>query len=456
MSTSATTLWFDTALLETGWADRVRLALEGGVIARIECGVAPGPADERGAVAVPGLPNVHSHAFQRAMAGLAERAGPQADSFWSWRQVMYGFLERLGPEDVETIAALAYIEMLECGFTQVAEFHYLHHAPDGAPYANAGELCARIVAGAETAGIGLTLLPVLYAHGNFGGAPPQPAQRRFLNDPARFARILDSAQAAAQALDHATVGLALHSLRAVTPAELDAALALRGQGPIHIHVAEQRREVEECIAWSGQRPLEWLLEHAPIDERWCLIHATHATEAELRAAAGRGCVIGLCPLTEANLGDGAFHGRVYLGAGGRIGIGTDSNVLIDAAEELRTLEYSQRLATEERNVLGGAPGSSTGRTLFEAALRGGGRALGGEPVRLAAGADADIVSLEAEHPALAGRRGDELLDAWIFAARAPVVSAVWRRGRRVVTHGAHIARAAVASRYRTLMRKYLR
>jgi len=455
MSTPAKTLWFATALLDDGWAEGVRLTLEGGIIARIERGVAPEPADERGAVALPGMPNVHSHAFQRAMAGLAERAGPQADSFWSWRTVMYGFLERLAPEDVETIAALAYVEMLESGFTQVAEFHYLHHDPDGVPYANPGELGARIAAGAAAADIGLTLLPVLYAHGNFGGAAPEPAQRRFINDPARYARILEATEAAVGALDGATVGVALHSLRAVTPEELHAVLALRARVPVHIHVAEQRREVEDCIAWSGRRPLEWLLDHAPLDERWCLVHATHATDDELSAAARRGCAIGLCPLTEANLGDGVFRGRVFLRAGGLFGIGTDSNILIDAAEELRTLEYSQRLATEERNVLGGASGSSTGRALFEAALRGGARALGRRMSRLAPGADADVVSLDADHPALAGRRGDALLDAWIFAARPAVVSAVWRRGRRVVAAGAHVARAAVAARYRSRMRRQL-
>src|SRR5690606_11701310 len=291
-----------------------------------------------------GLPNLHSHTFQRGMAGLAETRGPSGDSFWTWRQVMYGFLGALTPEDVEAVAAYAFLEMLEGGFTAVAEFHYLHHGPDGAPYANLAEHCERIAAAAETTGIGLTLLPVFYAQGGFGAQPANEGQRRLLNDPERFAQLLEGARKAVASLPDARVGIAPHSLRAVTPESLAAVLPLAEGGPVHIHIAEQVKEVEDCLAWSGRRPVEWLLDNAPVDGRWCLIHATHLTDAEVGGIARSGAVAGLCPITEANLGDGIFAGVEFAGQGGLYGVGSDSNIEITAPGELRQLEYSQRLA----------------------------------------------------------------------------------------------------------------
>jgi formimidoylglutamate deiminase len=455
MGTAMTSLWFETALLASGWAAGVRLTIEDGLISRVETGTEPAPRDERGAIAVPGLGNVHSHGFQRGMAGLTEHRASGEDDFWSWRALMYRFLDRLTPEDVQAITTQAYAEMLQGGFTRVGEFHYLHHDPAGRRYERLGEMASGIVAAAETTGIGLTLLPVYYAHGGFGGAPPASEQRRFLNDPDRFARLMEDSGEAIVGLPDARLGVAPHSLRAVTPEELQAIVPLAGPGGVHIHAAEQTREVDDCLAWSGKRPVEWLLDEVGLDERWRLIHATHLAADETRRLAASGAVVGLCPITEANLGDGIFPAHAYLAAGGAIAIGTDSNVLIDAAQELRTLEYGQRLARRARNVLATPGRPSTGATLFAAALTGGAKALGEPITGLAVGAVADIVSLNPEHPTLVGRSGDALLDGWIFAGGARCVEAVWRRGARVVEHGRHRHAEPIGRAYAATVRRLL-
>ena len=448
-------LWFESALLPNGWAKGVRVTpAADGRIERVEEGTEPGGADERHAIGVPGIPNVHSHAFQRGLAGLTERRGPSGDSFWTWRELMYRFVERLDPEGVEAIAALVYAEMLEGGLTHVGEFHYLHHDRDGTAFSDPGELASRIAAAAEQTGIGLTLLPTFYAHSGFGGAEPTPRQRRFINSVDSFARIVDASRSAVRALPGATVGIAPHSLRAVTPEELAAIVPLAQGEVIHIHIAEQTKEVDDCVAWSGRRPIEWLLGNQTVDERWCLVHATHATDAEVRGMATSGAVVGLCPITEANLGDGIFPAQDFLRLKGRFGIGSDSNILLDGAEELRILEYSQRLAHRARNVLASAEGRSTGRSLLDEALSGGARALHAQEPRTGAirpGAYADIVSLNASHPVLAERSGDEILDSWIFAGGRAVVDCVWRAGVKVVNNGRHHRREALLARYcRTL------
>ena len=443
-----TSLWFQAALLPGGWASQVRIvATPAGRIAEVTSGVPPAPQDERHAIGLPGMPNLHSHAFQRGLAGLTERRGESQDSFWSWRELMYQFVGRLDPEQIEAISALAYAEMLEAGFTHVGEFHYLHHDPAGMPYADPAELAARVAAAAAHSGIGLTLLPVFYAHGGFGGTPPAARQRRFLNDPARFGRLLEASRAAVQGLPGAVVGVAPHSLRAVTPQELSEVLALAPGAPVHLHIAEQVREVEDCVAWCGQRPIEWLLAHAEVGPRWCLVHATQATGAELAGIAASGAVAGLCPMTEASLGDGIFPADRFLQVRGRIGIGSDSNVRLDAAEELRLLEYGQRLALRARNVLAGAGGASTGRTVFEAALAGGTQALRPGAAGLAAGESFDLVTLNAQDPALAAHRGDEILDSWIFCGGRSLIDCVWRAGVRLVSAGVHRDRAAIRVRY---------
>jgi len=444
-----TVLFADTALLPAGWASGVRIETAAGRIARIEAGAKAKAGDERAAILLPGMPNLHSHAFQRGMAGLAELRGPGADSFWSWREVMYRFALSMTPDHVEAVAAQLYAEMLEAGFTRVGEFHYLHHDIDGRPYADIAEMAARIAAAATETGIGLTLLPVFYAHSGFGGQKPTAGQRRFINDVNAFAKLLESSRKAVEALPEAVVGVAPHSLRAVTPKELAAVTAMAPEGPIHIHAAEQMREVEDCVKWSGARPVEWLLAHAGIDAHWCLVHATHMTEAETTAMAKSGAIAGLCPITEANLGDGTFPGRRFTRKGGRYGIGSDSNVLIGLADELRQLEYSQRLARRARNVLA-SPGQSNGRALFDAAVTGGGAALGAGEGGLTAGAAADFVSLDPSHPSLAGKTDDAILDAWIFANGAKV-EGVWVRGEKRVESGRHVRRDTIAKRFRNVM-----
>jgi formimidoylglutamate deiminase len=454
-----TSLWFESALLPQGWAAQVRITATNSHIESIAIGVSPAPGDERHALAVPGLPNLHSHAFQRALAGLTERRGGQADSFWSWRELMYRFVERVDAEQLEALSALAYAEMLEAGFTHVGEFHYLHHDRGGVPFADPGELAARIAAAAAHTGIGLTLLPVFYAHGGFGAAAASERQQRFISDTARFARILEASRAAVRPIPGALVGVAPHSLRAVAPAQLAAVVALGQGGPIHIHIAEQLQEVEDCLAWSGRRPIEWLLEHATVDEHWCLVHATHASDAELGAIAARHAIVGLCPITEANLGDGIFPAARFLQHQGRFGIGSDSNIRLDAAEELRQLEYSQRLAQRARNVLAAADGGSTGRHLFELALAGGRQALhcsgGAAAAGLQAGASLDLVTLRADDPALIARREDEVLDGWIFSGGRAAIDCVWRAGVRVVSNGRHRERDAILRRYSKALRRLL-
>jgi formimidoylglutamate deiminase len=365
------TLFFRRALLPQGWAGNVRITVTDGAVTAVETDAVQGAGEADLGVVLPGLSNVHSHAFQRAMAGLTEERGPnEGDDFWSWRALMYRFLDRGGPEEIEAITALAFAEMLEGGFTRVGEFHYLHNDPEGRTYADRGELAARIAAAADGTGIGLTLLPVFYAHAGFGGTPPAHGQRRFINDINGFAKLMDESRRIASALPDAVVGVAPHSLRAVTSEEIAAVIPMAGDGPVHIHAAEQTKEVQDCLDWSGARPVQWLLDNVGLDQRWCLIHATHLTTDETTRMAASGAVAGLCPVTEANLGDGVFPAVEFLQQGGAFGVGTDSNVLIDAAGELRALEYSQRLTRRGRAVLADKE-ASTGGTLYRRALAGG-------------------------------------------------------------------------------------
>jgi formiminoglutamate deiminase len=437
-----------SALTPEGWRSNVRITLEGGVIASVAAGVEPEADDERHAILIPGMPNLHSHAFQRGMAGLGEVRGPGADSFWSWRETMYRFALAMQPEELQAIAAQLYVEMLEAGFTRVGEFHYLHHGPDGQRYADIAEMAVRIGAAAAASGIGLTLLPVFYAHGSFGGAAASPNQRRFLNTLDGFSSLSRRCEQIARDLPGGIAGVAPHSLRAVTPAELAVVTGMTA-GPVHIHVAEQVKEVEDSLAHSGRRSVQFLYDHAPVDRRWCLIHATHIDDGELSAMARSGAVAGLCPVTEANLGDGTFRATEFVAQGGRFGIGSDSNVQIGVGDELRQLEYSQRLRDRGRNALG-VPGGSTGRALFDGALAGGAQALGASGAGLAAGAPADLVSLDAHHPLLIEKRGDAILDAWIFGG-AKAVDSVWRAGRKLVAGGRHIHGEAILAGYRRAM-----
>jgi len=455
MSNPRHALHFAAALLPEGWAANVRVEMADGLIAAVSVDAAPADGDERHAIALPGLPNLHSHAFQRGMAGLGERRGGDGqDSFWSWREVMYRFLAKIEPGDLQAIAALAYAEMLESGFTRVGEFHYLHHGVDGRPYGNRAEMAVALAAAADETGIGLTLLPVYYAQAGFGGLPPGDGQWRFINDLDGYAQLHAASRKALSALSDANLGIAPHSLRAVTPEALSALVQMDAGAPIHIHIAEQQREVDDCVAWSGARPVAWLLANAAVDGRWCLVHATHIDDDEIAGIARSGAVVGLCPITEANLGDGLFPAPAYTALGGRYGLGSDSNVRIDAAEEIRLLEYGQRLQTQTRNVLASAVRTNTGAALFAAAVSGGAQALG-VSAGIAAGQAADFFSLNADHPALIGRDGDALLDAWAFCAGRDAIDRVWRRGVAVVENGRHRQRTAINQRYAQTLRRLL-
>ncbi len=442
-----THIFAQAALTTSGWQHNVRIRFEAIGILDIASDSTPLAGDERHSILLPGMPNLHSHAFQRGMAGLAETRGPGADSFWSWRNVMYRFALTMTPEQMEAVAAQLYMEMLEAGFTRVGEFHYLHHDIDGRPYANIAEMAERIAAAASLTGIGLTLLPVFYAYSTFGGAAPTEGQRRFINTLDSYEKLHAGCERAVTGLPNARVGVAPHSLRAVTPDELAVIAALAGSNPKHIHVAEQVKEVEDCIAWSGARPVEWLLQNAQLDKTWCLIHATHMTDEETQGMARSGAIAGLCPITEANLGDGTFPAELFIQSGGRFGIGSDSNILIGIGDELRQLEYSQRLAHRSRNALAPA-GGSTGRALFDHAVTGGTIALGA-PSGISIGGPADFISIQTQTPEIFSN--DVALDSWIFANGAKLDS-TWVAGIKQVERGRHRHRDQIGLAFNKAMK----
>lgn len=436
------------ALLPEGWAKDVRITVEGGRIAAISAGVAP-EGVALGCL-LPAPVNLHSHTFQRAMAGLTEARTAGQDSFWTWRALMYRFLERLSPEDVQAIAAQAMVEMAESGFPAVCEFHYLHHPVGGGTYADPAEMSGRIAAAARETGIGLTHLPVIYEQGGVDGRALAGGQLRFGSSPEVYAQVLDGAGRSLSGMPDAVLGVAPHSLRAVSRSTLGKVSGMT-EGPIHIHIAEQVAEVSEVEAAWGARPVDWACANLPLDARWCMIHATQMTPLETAALARTGAVAGLCPITEANLGDGIFDGPGWLAAGGVFGVGTDSNVRISLAEELRVLEYSQRLALRARAVM--ADQRSTGRLLWEEAATGGAQAAGRGSGRIEVGQWADLVALDTTDVRLEGLAGDQLLDAFLFAGRDCLVTDLWSAGRHIVQGGRHIARDAIATRFRATMRR---
>ncbi len=447
----STKLHFASALTPEGWREDVTVAVADGMIADVSPGAAEGALRVSG-IAIPAMPNVHSHAHQRFMLGLAERAGPGADSFWTWREAMYGFALRLSPEDLEAVAAQLYVEMLKAGFSVVGEFQYLHHQPDGTPYANPAEMSLRCLAAADAAGIAITILPTLYAHGGFGAQPPASGQRRFINDAGQFLRIVEKLSIQAGGLR--SLGISPHSLRAVSVPLLREVIAgLPPDAPIHIHVAEQVKEVEDCVAFCGRRPVEMLLGEFDLSGRWTAIHATHMTAEETEALARSGAIAGLCPTTEANLGDGIFPATSFMKAGGRIAIGSDSHITVSPPEDLRMLEYSQRLRDRTRNALASGPGQSTGRTLYEAALKGGARSMCQPVGAIAPGFRCDIAVLDGEHPLLWGRTGDAALDSWIFSGGNQLVKDVFVAGRHLVQDRHHIHEDQIARSFRRALRR---
>ncbi len=438
-------LSFEHVLTEEGWRRDVTLEIDDGT-GFIES-ISPAEGRCTPGFVVPGLPNLHSHAFQRALAGRTEHVEPgREDSFWTWRTEMYRLALTITPEDLEAIAAQLYVEMLEKGMTCVGEFHYLHHAPDG-PYEQRDTMSARIFAAAESTGIALTHLPVFYAAGGFDRAP-EDHQRRFVH--AGVDAFLALVEAASRHLGPTSrLGVAPHSLRAV-PAEALAEV-VRHDGPVHIHIAEQAKEVEDCIAHLGDRPVEWLFDHVDVTRRFCLVHATHVNDDEVVAVARSGAVVGLCPTTEANLGDGIFPAHEYVKEGGTFGVGSDSHVTVSASEELRLLEYGQRLVRERRNLIVDDR-RHAGTTLWTRAAAGGAQALDQPAGAIAEGRRADLVRLDPEHPRLVGHGPQTALDAWIFGSAEPVAD-VWVAGQHLVEDGRHVAREGIAAKFAEVMRR---
>ena len=447
-------------LLSNGWAENQLLEVDGlGSITGIRNGSMKEAEHQLQGPVVPGMPNLHSHAFQRGMAGLSESRSGEKDSFWSWRKRMYHFLQVLSPEDVEAIASQLYLEMLKAGYTSVGEFHYLHHAVDGKHYVNPAEMSERILAASETTGIGLTHLPVLYRFGGFGSKEPSSQQGRFIHEPDEFVHLLEKLFPSFEKHPNRRLGMAPHSLRAVSPDLLSKVLPefqrLCPGAPLHLHISEQTAEVEECLEWSGLRPVQWLFENLEPDSNWCLIHATHLDSQERRTLAESEVTVGLCPTTEANLGDGIFPMQEFMEEGGGFGIGSDSHVSISLCEELRWLEYQQRLLQRQRNLLCGNSGMSTGRYLYEQALAGGSRAIGLGAGKLRAGSRADWLVLDPEHPLLAERSGDALLDSWIFSGNVPPVRDVFVGGRQLIFEGRHPEEKTIEANYRQTLKKIL-
>lgn len=444
------------ARTDAGWQENVRISHQDGRITGIEAGVAAQAGDVQVDVLLPALANLHSHSFQRAMAGMTEVRAAGRDSFWTWRTLMYQFMQNVTPEQYQAIAALVFMEMQEAGYASVGEFHYVHHQNGGARFDQVSELSQRVFAAAAQTGIGLTHLPVLYTYGGAGRADLSGGQMRFGNTVAQFADLVAEARGkAAETLPgDARVGIAPHSLRATCPEGLAEALPIAEGNPIHIHISEQPKEVEDIQGWLGARPVEWLLQNAPVDDNWCLIHATHMTDQETRDMARSGAVAGLCPITEANLGDGPFNGPAYLEEGGAFGVGSDSNVCISLTEELRMLEYSQRLRDISRNVMIPDEGS-VGEVLYMGSATGGATAVGRDSGEIAVGKLADLVAIDRTDPALVALRDDQLLDGLCFAAKDRVITDLWSAGRHQVQGGRHVARDAVIAAYGDAIRLLL-
>lgn len=448
-----TILWAQQALLESGWADHVRVEIgDDGKIQTVQ--TSSQVEGNQVGILLPAPVNAHSHAFQRAMAGLTEKRGPDPnDSFWTWRQLMFRFLDQLNPDHIQAIAAFVQMEMLEAGYATNVEFHYLHHQPGGVPYDNLAELSERICAATEESGIGLTLLPVHYRYGGCDKRELGPGQVRFGNDLERFSRLLDAASASVNSLSaDCNFGVAPHSLRAVGKEEISKMAELADGGPVHLHLAEQVAEVEEVKSSWGKRPVEWLLDAVEVDDSWCLIHCTQMEAHETKQLASTGAVAGLCPITESSLGDGIFDGVRWLDNGGKIAVGSDSNIKISLAEELRTLDYSQRLRDRSRAALA-TPEKSTGRRLFDDVCSGGAQASKRNCGAIREGAWADLMVLDHKHVDFIGRNGDTLLDSFVFAGRDSMVCDVWSAGRHMVRDGQHIKRDEIMRDYAQVMRQ---
>ncbi|MBS1103198.1 formimidoylglutamate deiminase [Gluconobacter sp. Dm-62] len=450
-----TELFAKQALLPDGWRRNVRITVaKDGTFSSIIPDSAFSADMQRYDVVIPTQISLHSHAFQRAMGGLAERKQNPDDTFWTWRTRMYQLAHRISPEQMQDVAAFLYMQMLKAGYSQVAEFHYLHNAVDGRPYASPAEMSSRLAAAATDAGIGITLLPTLYARGGFDGSPLNEAQKRFSSTSETIADILSDLQAEWHGSQLVRTGIGLHSLRAVDIQSVSPLLQAAGPGaPIHIHIAEQQREVDTCLSITGQRPVDHLMSHASIDARWCLVHATHLSDDEVTAIARSTAVAGLCPITEANLGDGIFPFEAYVAQGGRFGIGSDSNVLLSPWEELRLLEYGLRLQRQKRCIaLPPGQKGSIGAWLYHQCLAGGAQACGVSLDGLRPGARADLCVIDEQALSLPDLQEDDILDSAIFATSHPPVRHVMCAGQWRITDGHHADEVRLTQAFHATLR----
>jgi formimidoylglutamate deiminase len=450
---------FTDVLTAQGWRQNVSATLDGnGFFTSLKNDNNPHELTPINGYAIPGGTNLHCHAFQRAMAGLGEVRSNSADSFWSWREVMYKFVAIIDPDDLKAIAARLYVDFLKGGFTCVGEFHYLHHSPDGSAYDNPAQMSLAIIAAAQISGIALTHLPVFYAHSGFGGAAPNSGQRRFVHSLEGYEKLLQSLKNHCQS-DLNNIGIAPHSLRAVTPDELSGLEGLRKNlvtdGPMHIHIAEQLKEVENCVAHCGARPVEWLLDNAEVDDSWCFIHATHMTPEETGKLAQSGAIAGLCPMTEANLGDGIFPAQEFQAAGGKFGVGTDSNIRTNVTEELQMLEYSQRLSKKRRNILADKDNPNVGDSLYQQTCRGGATALTQPAGVIDIHRRADFVVLDAQLDGVPRPANGRYMDYWLFGASDRTPNDVYVAGQQLIANGCHKNDETIDRDYRRVMHKLL-
>ncbi|MCH8617783.1 formimidoylglutamate deiminase [Undibacterium sp. TS12] len=445
-------LFAHNALLPQGWVSNVRLHWnDDGDFNQIEQNTELQAYENQVQFALPGMTNLHSHAFQRAMAGMTEMAGEGKDSFWTWRDLMYRYALHITPEQIQAIAAQLYAECLRHGYTAVCEFHYLHRDQDGSFYARPAEMAERVIAAAEQAGMGISMLPVLYSYADFGEQMLRHDQRRFSTNVTEIMQLITALEGKRSA--QVEIGVAPHSLRAASISQIrELVAALPGARPIHVHIAEQQKEVDACIAYSGRRPVELLLDTGLVDERWCLVHATHLNKAEVQGIASSGAVAGICTTTEGNLGDGFFDLPDYIAAGGRFGVGSDSHVSQSPVEELRWLEYGQRLRLQGRNIASIPAQRKVGDFLYQAALQGGAQASGRQLGQLSIGYRAEIVVLDDEHPNLAGISSADVLNTWIFAGNDNLVRDVYVGGKLVVQNGKHLQQAEIQSAYGACIR----
>ena len=458
-------LWLENAYLSGDWQTDVRLGIDAaGNIASVSSGC-PEVSDERiNGTTIPGIPNVHSHAFQRAAAGLTEKrpyGSPLGaeNSFWTWRKIIHSFVTHLTPNDQLAIASQLFVEMLKAGYTAVGEFHYLHQDPIGNAYSDPCEMAHRIVNAAKRVGIGLTLLPVLYSIGGYSNLKPNEGQRRYMLDVESFLKLVERLSKEYRDSDQIRIGIAPHSVRQVPPKPLADALtgfdSIDSKGPIHIHIAEQRGDVDAHIENFGVRPVAWLLDNVEVNSRWCLIHATHMVQSETNALVASGAVAGLCPTTEANLGDGLFPFADFLNAGGAWGIGSDSHISVSPIEELRWLEYGQRLIHHSRNVSAPLEGGATGARLYGGALLGGAQALSRPVGVLQPGYRADLLVLDPSHVNFTGLSEDNLLNSLIFNGNFNHIEHVMCGGKWVIRNGHHADEDAIADAYRKTVGRLL-